>query len=86
MNITWDVFASFSASSSSTHFVLCHISASVCSGYIKSLPLVFIFGVATAVYALHRSLPYHVSSKLCNEVFHSQPSTLYLNQVLDKVN
>jgi hypothetical protein len=57
-----------------------------CSGYITSLPLVFVFGVATAVCALHRSLPYHVSSKLCNEVFHSQPSTTYLNQVLDKVH
>ncbi|PNF31504.1 Origin recognition complex subunit 3 [Cryptotermes secundus] len=57
----------------------------IASGYINSLPLVFVFGVATAVCALHRSLPYHVSSKLCNEVFHSQPSTAYLNQVLEKV-
>lgn len=57
----------------------------IASGYINSLPLVFVFGVATAVCALHRSLPYHVSSKLCNEVFHSQPSTSYLNQVLEKV-
>ncbi|KAJ4436818.1 hypothetical protein ANN_16950 [Periplaneta americana] len=57
----------------------------VYSGYVKSLPLVFVFGVATAVCALHRSLPYHVSSKLCNEVFHSEPSITYLNQVIDKV-
>ncbi|XP_069688925.1 origin recognition complex subunit 3 isoform X2 [Periplaneta americana] len=57
----------------------------IASGYVKSLPLVFVFGVATAVCALHRSLPYHVSSKLCNEVFHSEPSITYLNQVIDKV-
>ncbi|GFG41052.1 hypothetical protein Cfor_06822, partial [Coptotermes formosanus] len=61
------------------HFIL------IASGYVKALPLVFIFGVATAVCALHRSLPYHVLSKLCNEVFYSEPSTSYLNQVLEKV-
>lgn len=45
----------------------------------------FVFGVATAICALHRSLPYHVLSKLNNEVFYSQPSTSYLNHVLEKV-
>ncbi|XP_021933988.1 origin recognition complex subunit 3-like [Zootermopsis nevadensis] len=57
----------------------------IASCYVTSLPLVFVFGVATAVRTLHRSLPYHVSSKLRNEVFHSQPSSSYLNKVLEKV-
>nr|CAD7454202.1 unnamed protein product [Timema tahoe] len=57
----------------------------IASGYIMNLPLVFVFGVATTVTAVHRSLPYHVSSKVSIQVFHSQSSTDLLNIVVDKV-
>lgn len=54
-------------------------------GYQPKLPFVLVLGVATAVSAVHRSLPYHVSSSLRMKVFHSQPSLAYLNEVLEKV-
>ncbi|PSN46610.1 Origin recognition complex subunit 3 [Blattella germanica] len=57
----------------------------IASGYVQSLPLVLVFGVATAMSALHRSVPHHVSSKLRNQVFCSRPSVSYLNHVLEKV-
>ncbi|KAJ9574205.1 hypothetical protein L9F63_008461, partial [Diploptera punctata] len=53
--------------------------------HIKTLPLVFVFGIATAVSTLHRSVPHHVSSKLYNRVFHSPPAVSYLNRILEKV-
>lgn len=43
------------------------------------------FGIATSLTALHRSLPYHVSSKINMQVFNSQPSTAYLSNVLEHV-
>ncbi|KAK3914880.1 Origin recognition complex subunit 3 [Frankliniella fusca] len=49
------------------------------------LPFVLVLGVATAVSAVHRVLPHHVSCCLRMKVFHSQPSLAYLNEVLEKV-
>ncbi|XP_037961313.2 origin recognition complex subunit 3 [Plutella xylostella] len=57
----------------------------IISSYISSLPIVFIFGVATSVSALHKSFPYHVSSKLLIKVFHSHSSPVYMNQVLEDI-
>ncbi|XP_053602872.1 origin recognition complex subunit 3 [Plodia interpunctella] len=57
----------------------------IASSYVPSLPLVFVFGVATSVSALHKSFPYHVSSKLLIKVFHSQASPVYMNQVLEDI-
>ncbi|XP_039749028.1 origin recognition complex subunit 3 [Pararge aegeria] len=57
----------------------------IVSSYITSLPIVLIFGVATSVSALHKSFPYHVSSKLLIKVFHSHPSHVYMNQVLENI-
>ncbi|CAH0727822.1 unnamed protein product, partial [Brenthis ino] len=57
----------------------------IISSYAKSLPIVLIFGVATSVSALHKSFPYHVSSKLLIKVFHSHPSHVYMNQVLENI-
>lgn len=54
-------------------------------GYQRKVPFVLVLGVATAVSAVHRSLPHHVSSCLRMKIFHSQPSLAYLNEVLDKV-
>nr|XP_034824414.1 origin recognition complex subunit 3 isoform X2 [Maniola hyperantus] len=57
----------------------------IVSSYITSLPIVLIFGVATSVSALHKAFPYHVSSKLLIKVFHSLPSHVYMNQVLENI-
>lgn len=58
---------------------------SVASSYLNILPFVFVFGVATSLNALHRSLPYHVSNKINIQVFHSAPSTVYLNNVVEEI-
>lgn len=55
------------------------------SSYINVLPFVLVFGIATSLTALHRALPYHVSSKVNIQVFSSQPSTTYLNSVVEHV-
>ncbi|XP_041976430.1 origin recognition complex subunit 3 [Aricia agestis] len=57
----------------------------ILSSYISSLPLLLIFGVATSVSALHKSLPYNVSAKLLIKVFHSPPSHIYMNEVLENI-
>ncbi|XP_045765033.1 origin recognition complex subunit 3 isoform X2 [Maniola jurtina] len=54
------------------------------SFYVTSLPIVLIFGV-TSVSALHKSFPFHVSSKLLIEVFHTHLSHVYMNQVLENI-
>ncbi|XP_026328360.1 origin recognition complex subunit 3 [Hyposmocoma kahamanoa] len=57
----------------------------IISSYVPTLPIVLIFGVATSVSALHKSFPYHVSSKLLIKVFHSHSSPAYMNQVLEDI-
>ncbi|KAL0892178.1 hypothetical protein ABMA27_015366 [Loxostege sticticalis] len=57
----------------------------IMSSYVSSIPIVFVFGVATSVSALHKSFPYHVSSKLLIKVFHSHSSPVYMNQVLEDI-
>ncbi|CAH1117907.1 unnamed protein product [Phaedon cochleariae] len=57
----------------------------IASCYIRVLPFVFIFGIATSISTLHTSLPYKVSSKICVKVFNSQRSTCYLNEILENV-
>lgn len=49
------------------------------------LPFVIIFGVATSLAAVHKTLPYQVSSKLNMQVFSSQSSAEYLNSILNNV-
>ena len=56
------------------------------SQYLVELPLVFIFGIATSVAAIHRILPQDVSSLLSIEKFQAQPSTVYLGQLISKVS
>ncbi|XP_044751600.1 origin recognition complex subunit 3 [Coccinella septempunctata] len=58
---------------------------SIAHSYINIIPFVLIFGVATSLNILHRTLPYHVSSKTSIKVFSSQPSTTYLNNILENV-
>lgn len=57
----------------------------ITSWYIKVLPFIFVFGIATSISTVHTFLPYHVSSKISLKIFKSEPSTVYLNNVLEKV-
>ena len=55
------------------------------SNYIHQIPIVFVFGIATSVAAVHRLLPNTVSSLLCMEKFQAPPSTEYLTLVINQV-
>ncbi|XP_060081142.1 origin recognition complex subunit 3-like [Ylistrum balloti] len=57
----------------------------VCSNYVSQLPIVFVFGIATSVSAVHRLLPNAVSSTLCMEKFQAPPSTEYLSQLISQI-
>ncbi|KRT86643.1 hypothetical protein AMK59_237 [Oryctes borbonicus] len=57
----------------------------ICSSYINILPFVLVFGIATSLSILHKTLPYHVSSKVNIQYFNSQSSTVYLNNILENV-
>ncbi|XP_072036057.1 origin recognition complex subunit 3-like [Amphiura filiformis] len=57
----------------------------VSSQYLEKLPLVLVFGIATAVTAIHRTLPQSVSSLLSIEKFQAVPSSVYLTQLINKV-
>ncbi|KAK2155508.1 hypothetical protein LSH36_238g03074 [Paralvinella palmiformis] len=57
----------------------------ICSHYLQDIPFVFIFGIATAVTAVHRLLPQHVSSLLCMEKFQAPPSSDCLAQVIHQI-
>ncbi|XP_066984127.1 origin recognition complex subunit 3 [Macrobrachium rosenbergii] len=57
----------------------------ICREQVRNIPFVFIFGVATTSAALHRSLSQDASSCLAMETFQAQPSTHYLNEVIDNV-
>ncbi|XP_050314452.1 origin recognition complex subunit 3 [Anthonomus grandis grandis] len=58
---------------------------SIVSLYLEKLKFVFVFGIATSVSTLHTSFPYHVTSKTNIKVFRCEPSTVYLNQMLENV-
>ncbi|XP_012283310.1 origin recognition complex subunit 3 isoform X2 [Orussus abietinus] len=53
------------------------------SSYTKSIKFVLIFGVATTLHAVHRTLPYDVTSKLRVQVFHTQTQMKSLSDVLE---
>ncbi|MEQ2168301.1 hypothetical protein GOODEAATRI_012891, partial [Goodea atripinnis] len=55
------------------------------SRYIKRLPLMFIFGIATSPSTIQHMLPNSVSSLLCIELFQSLSCTQHLTAVIDKL-
>ncbi|XP_052840799.1 LOW QUALITY PROTEIN: origin recognition complex subunit 3 [Drosophila gunungcola] len=57
----------------------------ILSAHCVALPFVLVLGVATAMTAVHGTLPYHVSSKIRLRVFQTQAAPTGLNEVLDKV-
>lgn len=58
---------------------------SICSSYISKLPIIFVFGVATSMSAVHQLLPSSVSSLLCMEKFQAPPASQYLTHLMDKI-
>lgn len=58
----------------------------ILSSYCSKIPIVLILGVATAVSALHSTLPYHVTSKIRLKIFQTQAAPVGLNEVGQKVN
>lgn len=53
----------------------------ILSAQTGRLPFVLVLGVATAMTAVHGTLPYHVSSKIKLRVFQTQPAPTGLNEV-----
>ncbi|XP_016988887.1 origin recognition complex subunit 3 [Drosophila rhopaloa] len=57
----------------------------ILSAHCGTLPFVLVLGVATAMTAVHGTLPYHVSSKIRLRVFQTQAAPTGLNEVLERV-
>jgi len=57
----------------------------ICSQYLHELPLVLVFGIATAVTTIHKVLPHAVSGVLSIERFQSQPSHICVLEIINKV-
>lgn len=53
----------------------------ILSAQCGRLPFVLVLGVATAMTAVHSTLPYHVSCKIKLRVFQTQPAPTGLNEV-----
>lgn len=53
----------------------------ILSAHCGALPFVLVLGVATAMSAVHGTLPYHVSSKIRLQVFQTQAAPVGLNEV-----
>ncbi|EDV24701.1 uncharacterized protein TRIADDRAFT_56765 [Trichoplax adhaerens] len=57
----------------------------ISSYYTCKLPLAFVFGIATTVSAVHKSLTYSGTSLVEIKLFKSYPTKVYLENVLSKV-
>ncbi|XP_075453961.1 origin recognition complex subunit 3 isoform X2 [Ascaphus truei] len=57
----------------------------ISSQYIRDLPLVLVFGIATSPMIIHRLLSHSVSSLLCIELFQSLSCTEHLATIVDKL-
>lgn len=59
----------------------------VCLSYhVTEMPVVLVFGVATTIDSIHRSLPHRVTSLLSMEKFQAPASSDYLSMVLRQVS
>jgi hypothetical protein len=56
-----------------------------CSEYQSEVPFLLIFGIATTVEAIHRSLPHSTTSKLAIESFASAPSIRLLAKFVESL-
>ncbi|KAL7287432.1 hypothetical protein TKK_0018541 [Trichogramma kaykai] len=55
----------------------------ILGSYAKNIKFILIFGVATTLHIVHRSLSYDATSKLKIQVFRTQSQTEYLSDILD---
>ncbi|XP_076656484.1 origin recognition complex subunit 3 isoform X2 [Halictus rubicundus] len=62
-----------------------HDFISVLSSYSSSMKFILIFGIATTLHAIHRSLSYDVTSKLNVQVFHSPTQINILSDVVENI-
>lgn len=53
------------------------------SEYATTLPLVFVFGIATTVSMIHQRLPYHIARHLAIQKFSGQKSTQLLGKLVE---
>jgi len=53
---------------------------------MAEMPVVLVFGIATTIDSIHRSLPHRVTSLLSMEKFQAPSSSDYLSMVLDQVS
>jgi len=59
----------------------------VCVSYhVREMPVVLVFGIATTVDSVHRSLPHRITSLLSMEKFQAPSSSDYLSMVLQQVS
>lgn len=56
---------------------------SILTCYLKKLPIVLVFGVATYIKTIHNVLPSNIASKLNLNVFQTEPATSMLNKILE---
>ena len=59
---------------------------SINSFYTCKVPLAFVFGIATTVSTVHKSLTYSGTSLVEIKLFKSYPTKVYLENVLSKVS
>ncbi|XP_071522018.1 origin recognition complex subunit 3 [Panulirus ornatus] len=57
----------------------------ICREYCCDLPIIFVFGIATTPAAVHQSLSQDALACVAMETFQAQPSTHYLNHIIEKV-
>ncbi|XP_076287775.1 origin recognition complex subunit 3 [Lasioglossum baleicum] len=62
-----------------------HDFISILSSYSSSMKFILIFGIATTLHAIHRSLSYDVTSKLNVQVFHSPTQINILSDVMENI-
>ena len=62
------------------------VDSHISSNHLHEVPLVLIFGIATATTAVHRLLPHATSSLLSMEKFQAPPATDYLTQLINQVH
>ncbi|XP_078036177.1 origin recognition complex subunit 3 isoform X2 [Augochlora pura] len=75
------IITDFESSSSA----VLHDFISVLSSYSSTMKFILIFGIATTLHAIHRSLSYDVTSKLNVQVFHSPTQINILSDVLENI-
>lgn len=57
----------------------------ICNLHIDDFPIILLFGISTLPDIVHKLLPYSITSCLCIEKFHAQPSITYLLEAINRI-